>query len=72
MEQEIILWNRFLKGGNNALGELYSDLFEPLVFVSFHYVNNNEIARDIVSNLFLLLFLELLNVVYNQIKQIYN
>ncbi|MEY3200008.1 MAG: hypothetical protein RJA13_1966 [Bacteroidota bacterium] len=52
MEQEIKLWNRFLRGDNEALGELYSDLFEPLVFVSFYYVKNNETARDIVSNLF--------------------
>ena len=52
MEQDIKLWNRFLKGDNAALGELYSDLFEPLVFISFYYLKNNETARDIVSNLF--------------------
>lgn len=52
MEQDIKLWNRFLKGDNEALGELYSDLFEPLVFISFYYLKNNETARDIVSNLF--------------------
>lgn len=52
MEDELLLWNRFITGDNHALGELYSTLFEPLVFISYFYVRNNEIARDIVSELF--------------------
>jgi RNA polymerase sigma factor (sigma-70 family) len=52
MEDELLLWKRFMAGDNHALGELYSILFEPLVFISYFYVRNNEIARDIVSELF--------------------
>lgn len=52
MKQEQLLWDQFIKGDNKALGELYSDLFEPLVFVSFYLVKDNEVARDIVGELF--------------------
>ena len=52
MEDELLLWKRFMAGDNHALGELYSILFEPLVFSSYFYVRNHEIARDIVSELF--------------------
>jgi RNA polymerase sigma factor (sigma-70 family) len=46
------LWNRFVGGDNTALGELYAELFEPLVFSAFHYVKNMDVARDIVGDLF--------------------
>ena len=45
-------WSKFLKGDDSALGELYHDLFEPLVFVAYHRTKNMEAARDIVSELF--------------------
>jgi RNA polymerase sigma factor (sigma-70 family) len=45
-------WSKFLKGDDSALGSLYHDLFEPLVFVAYHRVKNMEVARDIVSELF--------------------
>lgn len=52
MKKEQYHWSQFLMGDNHALGELYSELFEPLVFISLFYVKNNESARDIVSDLF--------------------
>lgn len=55
MKKEELLWMRFVKGENEALGELYSVLFEPLVFVSFYLVKNNDVARDIVGDLFVFL-----------------
>lgn len=45
-------WNNFLQGDDHALGELYHDLFEPLVFVAYYRTKNFETARDIVSELF--------------------
>lgn len=48
-------WTLFLHGNDRALGELYHDLFEPLVFVAYHRVKNMEVARDIVSELFVTL-----------------
>lgn len=55
MSKEELLWKRFVKGDNDALGELYSELFEPLVFVSFYLVKDNDVARDIVGDLFVFL-----------------
>ena len=55
MKTEQSLWNRFVQGENDALGELYSALFEPLVFVSFYLVKDNDAARDIVGDLFVFL-----------------
>ena len=55
MNVEKRLWNRFVQGDNMALGELYTELFEPLVFVSFYLVKDNEVARDIVGDLFVFL-----------------
>jgi RNA polymerase sigma factor (sigma-70 family) len=52
MKNEQYHWSKFLKGDNQALGDLYAELFEPLVFISIFYVKNNEAARDIVSDLF--------------------
>jgi RNA polymerase sigma-70 factor (ECF subfamily) len=52
MKREHLLWEQFVKGQNEALGELYSEFFEPLVFVSFYLVKDNEVARDIVGELF--------------------
>jgi RNA polymerase sigma-70 factor (ECF subfamily) len=55
MMEENRLWNRFIQGDNKALGVLYAELFEPLVFVSFYLVKDNEVARDIVGDLFVFL-----------------
>lgn len=52
MKSNAYLWNQFIQGDNGALGELYEHLFEPLVFVSYYFVKNNDTARDIVSELF--------------------
>ncbi len=52
MKQDQLLWNQFIKGDNKALGELYVELFEPLVFISFYLVKDNDVARDIVGDLF--------------------
>ncbi|MEY4522047.1 MAG: hypothetical protein RIT10_1232 [Bacteroidota bacterium] len=52
MNEEEKYWSLFISGDNDALGKLYNLLFEPLVFVSFYYVKNNEDARDLVSDLF--------------------
>jgi len=45
-------WTLFLLGDDRALGELYHDLFEPLVLIAYNRVKNMEVARDIVSELF--------------------
>lgn len=55
MKTTQFFWNRFLRGDNQALGELYSDLFEPLVFIAYFKLKNNEQARDIVSDVFVML-----------------
>jgi RNA polymerase sigma-70 factor (ECF subfamily) len=55
MKKNELLWMRFVQGENEALGELYSELFEPLVFVSFYLVKDNDVARDIVGDLFVFL-----------------
>jgi RNA polymerase sigma factor (sigma-70 family) len=52
MNELQLLWEQFLEGDNSALGELYEHLFEPLVFLSYYFVKNNECARDIVSEIF--------------------
>ena len=41
-----------MNGDNDALAKLYVDLFEPLVLKAIYYTKNPEIARDIVSSLF--------------------
>ncbi len=51
-EQEINSWNEYVNGNNSALGELYNATFEKLVFRAIYYTKNPEIARDIVSELF--------------------
>lgn len=55
MKKDDLLWMRFVQGENEALGELYSELFEPLVFVSFLLIKDNDVARDIVGDLFVFL-----------------
>jgi RNA polymerase sigma-70 factor (ECF subfamily) len=45
-------WKNFLEGNNSALGSLYEELFEPLVFRAISYTGDPEIARDIVAQLF--------------------
>jgi RNA polymerase sigma-70 factor (ECF subfamily) len=51
-EQEINSWNEYVNGNNSALGELYNAIFEKLVLRAVYYTKNPEIARDIVSELF--------------------
>lgn len=51
-EKQLNSWNEYLKGDNKALGELYNAIFEKLVFRAIYYTKNPEIARDIVSELF--------------------
>jgi RNA polymerase sigma-70 factor (ECF subfamily) len=51
-EQEINSWNEYVNGKNSALGELYASIFEKLVFRGIYYTKNPEIARDIVSEIF--------------------
>jgi RNA polymerase sigma factor (sigma-70 family) len=58
MKKEQNFWLQFVNGDNTALGDLYTELFEPLVFISYYYVKNNEVARDIVSDLFVSLLSE--------------
>ena len=58
MKLEKKLWDRFVQGDDAALGSLYSELFEPLVFVSFYLVKDNDVARDIVGDLFVTLLAE--------------
>ena len=45
-------WQSYLKGDNDALAKLYVELFEPLVLKAIFYTKKPEIARDIVSSLF--------------------
>jgi RNA polymerase sigma factor (sigma-70 family) len=45
-------WTDFLQGDDYALGKLYHELFESLVFVAYHRTKKMEVARDIVSELF--------------------
>lgn len=52
MNDQTIYWQNYLNGNNDALAELYVELFEPLVLKAVYYTQNAEIARDIVSSLF--------------------
>lgn len=52
MNEEEKYWSLFINGDNDSLSKLYDLLFEPLVFVSFYHVKNNDDARDLVSDLF--------------------
>jgi len=45
-------WQNYLNGDNDALAKLYVNLFEPLVLKAIYYTKKPEIARDIVSSLF--------------------
>ncbi len=45
-------WNLFVNGENSSLGELYNDLFEPLVFKAYVQIRDIDAARDIVAELF--------------------
>lgn len=45
-------WSDYLEGDDRALGELYSTIFEPLVFRAIYYLREPENARDIVSQVF--------------------
>jgi hypothetical protein len=37
-------WSDFLDGDNGALGKLYAEVFEPLVFRAIYYTRESEIA----------------------------
>lgn len=52
MDNQTKYWKDFLNGDNDALAKLYLDLFEPLVLKAIYYTKNPEVARDIVSSLF--------------------
>lgn len=45
-------WSEFINGNNESLGELYEELFQPLVFRTISYSIDREVARDIVSQVF--------------------
>ena len=55
MDKQTKYWKDFLNGDINALAKLYVDLFEPLVLKAVYYTKNPEVARDIVSSLFVTL-----------------
>ncbi|MBU3659840.1 MAG: sigma-70 family RNA polymerase sigma factor [Flavobacteriales bacterium] len=48
-------WKNYLQGDNSSLGNLYDSFFEPLVLKAVYYTKDPEIARDIVSGLFVYL-----------------
>jgi RNA polymerase sigma factor (sigma-70 family) len=48
-------WFKYIEGDNQALGQLYELFFERLVFKAIYYTKNPEVARDIVSGLFVYL-----------------
>lgn len=52
MSNQTKYWQNYLNGDNDALAKLYVDLFEPLVLKAVYYTKKPEIARDIVSSLF--------------------
>ena len=54
-EQQISSWNNYVNGNNHALGELYACIFEKLVFRAIYYTKNQDIAWDIVGELFVYL-----------------
>lgn len=52
MSNQTKYWQNYLNGDNDALAKLYVNLFEPLVLKAIYYTKKPEIARDIVSSLF--------------------
>ena len=52
MDNQTKYWQNYLNGDNDALAKLYVDLFETLVLKAIYYTKNPEVARDIVSSLF--------------------
>lgn len=52
MDKQTKYWKDFLNGDNDALAKLYVDLFEPLVLKAIYYTKKTDVARDIVSSLF--------------------
>ena len=48
-------WDEFMQGDNEALAYLYSELFQPLLFVSLKHTNDPEASKDLVADLFLFL-----------------
>jgi len=53
-QNDKIIWlERLAKGDHNAFRSLFDNYFSPLLFFAESYVKNEEIARDIVQDLFL-------------------
>jgi RNA polymerase sigma factor (sigma-70 family) len=52
LDNQTKYWKDFLNGDNDALAKLYVDLFEPLVLKAVYYTKKPDVARDIVSSLF--------------------
>ena len=52
MSNQTKYWQNYLNGDNDALAKLYVNLFEPLVLKAIYYTKKPDVARDIVSSLF--------------------
>jgi RNA polymerase sigma factor (sigma-70 family) len=52
LDKQTKYWKDFLNGDNDVLAKLYVDLFEPLVLKAIYYTKKPDVARDIVSSLF--------------------
>lgn len=46
------LWQQFIEGDNQVLGELYRPMFRKLFFVAYKYTHNEETSFDLVQDLF--------------------
>jgi len=46
-------WNQFINGENDALSFAYEDFFQPLLFTCIKQLKDPEIAKDIVSEVFI-------------------
>jgi len=55
VKDQSVYWRNYLGGDNEVLTKLYVNLFEPLVMKAIYYTKNPEVARDIVSALFVYL-----------------
>lgn len=45
-------WQQYIDGDNQILGELYRPMFRKLYFVAYKYTHNEDIASDLVQDLF--------------------
>ena len=46
------IWQQFIEGDNQVLGELYRPMFRKLFFVAYKYTHNEETSFDLVQDLF--------------------